>query len=517
MPLPDNNSPWPPRELTAQLRDMRIDDAWYSGQKTRLREVYALQGYDTPDGGLRDDRGRGWRIWERPRPVGRRDNRLHVPLPADIASTSADLLFSEPPTFTVEDTTTQDRLNAILDEGGFANTLLESAEVSAALGGVCLRATWNAELADRPLLTAAHADGVIPTWQMGVLTSVLLWREVQRSGNTVLRHLECHEPGRVLHGLFEGTVDNLGQRVPLTEDPATEPIAASLDPGGPGDTITTGVKGLTCVYIPNMLPNRKWRGSMLGRSDWQDDGIRDLFMSLDETYTSWMRDIRLAKARMIAPQGYLVSEGPGKGASFDDDKELYTPINASPTSGEGLTLNQFAIRVQDHEQTWEALTRQAVQAAGYSAQSFGLGGDAAATATEVVARERRSMITRDRKGRYWAPELARLLEAVLQLDAHLRFSTVTPERPTVEFGDSVSEDPKSVAETLELLGRAQAVSTETKVRILHPDWEDPAVKEETDRILKETGALVNDPAMTGAEGPGPGFPAPAAGGGDPEE
>ncbi|MFM9777085.1 phage portal protein [Streptomyces scabiei] len=516
MPLPENNSPWPPRELAPQLLDMRVDDAWYSGDKNRLRQVYALQEYGSSNGQLRDERGRPWRFWERPRPTGMRDGRLHVPLAADIASTSADLLFSEPPTFTVDSKDTQERLDEILDEGGAANTLLEAAELSAALGGVCLRATWNTDLAPRPLLTAAHADGAIPTWSMGVMTSLLIWREVERHGNEVRRHLELHESGKVSHGLYEGTLDNLGMRVPLTEHEATSDLVTSL--GVEGDSIATGIKPLTAVYVPNMRPNRKYRGSMLGRSDWQDDGIRDLFMSLDETYTSWMRDIRLAKSRLIVPNGMLTSEGPGKGASFDDDREVWTGINASPTSGEGITENQFNIRVAEHEQTWTALIRQAVQSAGYSAQTFGLGDATAVTATEVVARERRSMITRDRKGRYWAPELSQIGEVLLLLDRRLGLSTVEAQRPRIEFGDSVSEDPKTTAETIELLFRAQAASAETRVRIAHPDWEDQEVKEEADRILTETGALVSDPTLTGAEGlPGQPPPPGAPPGSGPDE
>lgn len=47
--------------------------------------------------------------------------------------------------------------------------------------------------------------------------------------------------------------------------------------------------------------------------------------------------------------------------------------------------------------------------AGYSAQTFGLGDAAAVTATEVTARERRSMITRGMKARYWAPAVAGML------------------------------------------------------------------------------------------------------------
>ncbi|MDI9885324.1 phage capsid protein [Streptomyces sp. HNM0645] len=504
MPLPENNTAWPPPQYAAELQDMRIDDAWYSGDRTKLRTVYALQGYDhaAASNGIRDDRGRPWRFWERPRPVGARDGRLHVPLAEDIAATSAALLFSEPPTFTFDSTETQDRWQQITDESGLNNILREAAEVSAALGGVCLRTTWNKDLAKRPLPTAVHADGVLPEYAFGVLTGITLWREVQRNGGTVLRHLERHEPGVVLHGLYEGTLDNLGRKIPLTEDAATEAIAAELDPNGPGDTITTGVKGLACVYIPNIRPNRKYRASALGRSDWQSDGIRDHFMSLDEVYTSWMRDIRLAKSRIIVPDGMLQSEGPGKGVSFDEDREVWTGVNASPTSGVGITENQFTIRVEEHERSWNALTRQAVQAAGYSAQSFGLGDSTAVTATEVVARERKSMILRDQKAGYWLPELGTFAEALLQMDTAFRFSSVAVERPRIQFGDSVSEDPKSVAETIELYARAQAISTETKVRMRNPDLDDTAVREETERILRETGQLVNDPTNTGAEGPG---------------
>jgi A118 family predicted phage portal protein len=506
MPLPENNVPWPPKQYAEQLADMRIEDAWYSGDRKKLARAYGATE------NRRDENGRAWRFWERPRPLGKKDGRLHVPLAEDIAATSAALLYSEPPTITFDNKDTQKRWEEIAEEGGLHNVLREGAEVTSALGGSVLRATWNLDLAKRPLTTVAHADGVLPTFSYGILTSVTIWREVQNDGAIVLRHLERHEPGRILHALYQGTPGNLGSRIPLSEVKELEPIAESLDADGPGDSITTGIDTLTAVYVPNVRPNRKYRGSMLGRSDWQSDGVRDLFMSLDETYTSLMRDIRLAKSRIIAPNGMIANLGPGEGAFFDDDREVWYGINASPTSGEGLTLNQFEIRVEQHEKAWVMLTQQAVQAAGYSAQSFGLGDSTAVTATEVVARERKSMITRDQKGGYQKPPLADHIYAVLQLDRALGLSNVVPERPRIEFGDSVSEDPKAVAETVALYAQAQAISTETKVRMRSPELDDTAVREETERILRETGQLVNDPSETGAEGvPNAGVPSDGRG------
>ncbi|MGW3745815.1 phage capsid protein [Streptomyces sp. NPDC005146] len=86
---------------------------------------------------------------------------------------------------------------------------------------------------------------------------------------------------------------------------------------------------------------------------------------------------------------------------------------------------------------------------------------------------------------------------MLQLDVSLFGRRgITPERPSVEFGDGVAESEQATATTLDLLNRAGAVSTGTKVKILHPDWDDTAIKAETAAILAETGAAAPDPVGT---------------------
>ncbi|MCX4672396.1 phage capsid protein [Streptomyces sp. NBC_01381] len=82
---------------------------------------------------------------------------------------------------------------------------------------------------------------------------------------------------------------------------------------------------------------------------------------------------------------------------------------------------------------------------------------------------------------------------MLQLDAVHFGRRIKPERPRVEFGDGVAESEQSTATTLDLLARAGAVSTSTKVKILHPDWDDTAVQAEVSAILTETGAGAPDP------------------------
>jgi A118 family predicted phage portal protein len=487
MALPENGAAWPPPEWAAYYDRIAVDDAWYSGDRQRLARIYG-----------RETKTPRRRLWSRRSTAHRpgRDTRLHVPLAGDIAQTSADMLFADMPQVVVEDARTQARLDQILDAGHVQQMLLSAAEQCAALSGVYLRATWDRDLFDRPLLTAVQPDNAIPEFRFGMLAAVNFWRELTGSTTQVVwRHVERHEPGRIVHALYQGSGDNIGRRVPLTEHPDTVALAGSIE--SDGESTTTGIRQLTACYVPNMTPNRLHRGSPIGRSDYAAP-IYDQLDGLDEVWTSWMRDIRLARARLIVPDGYLRSNGPGKGASFDEDAEVYAQLNMPPTENGGITLSQFDIRVEEHQRTAEALTRQAAQSAGYAARSFGLDQDGgqARTATEVDSDDDKSMITRRKKAGHWKQGLADILLALLDLDAvHFR-TGVTPERPRVEFSDGVAESPMDVAQTLDLLNRAQAVSTATRVKILHPDWDDKEVAAEAAAILRETGTAAPDPGDT---------------------
>jgi hypothetical protein len=500
MPLPAGDTAWPPPYLGPALNAMHTWDTWWSGDPDRLEQLYGGSNGGSPDpkrlqyaGGVVGRLARWW--WGTPTAPGERRTKMHVPIAGDLCGGSADLLFSEPPKLTVDDTTTQARLDELVDDG-MLTTLQTAAEVGAALGGVYLRPVYDKDLSDRPWIVAEHADRAIPEWTWGRLSAVTFWKVVREEDGQVWRWLQRHEPGLIFHGLYQGTAEKLGRPVPLEDDPATAGFAPLVGEDG---SIPTGYDKLDVVYIPNQS-SRRWRSvdrlQHLGRSDL--DGVEPLMDALDETYSSWMRDIRLGKGRIIVPETYLQSNGPGRGASWNPDQEAFSGVNVL-RSGDGmaLTVAQFAIRVQEHRETAEDLVNQILRSAGYSGQTFGLGDGVAVTATEVTARERRSMTTRGRKILRWRPALAQLVEALLAVDQHVFGGPVTPQRPTVEFEDSVQEDPLSLANTADVLRRAQAASTDTLVRMAHPEWDEDQVAAEVQRIQVEAGTAVPDPFQTG--------------------
>ncbi|MFI6909891.1 hypothetical protein ACIBKY_52125 [Nonomuraea sp. NPDC050394] len=478
MPLPSGGV-WPPRHLQPIYSHYSLLDTWYRGVPEELAAMYGGQQPANRPSQLRGGLV-GWAarmFWGQPTPQGEKLTKLHIPVASDIATMSADLMFSEPPSITCENEQTQAHLDDMLPQ--LQATLLEGAEVGAALGGYYLRAVWDPDVAPAPWLSAVHADAAVPEWRFGRLHACTFWRILESDDTTCWWHLEHHQPGSIQHALFKGAPGQLGDQMPLTAHPETE----KLKP-----VVTTGIDRCTAIYIPNMRPNRTWRnypaGANLGRSDF-DGPVLGLMDALDETWTSWMRDIRLAKARLIVPSSYLENAGRGKGSYFDLDRELYEAVNPLVNS-ERLEISpqQFAIRFEEHRETQAEQLAAILRATGYSSQSFGLGDDGVAiTATEVSAKERRSLTTRAKKGLYTLPALGDGLEMLLQLTAE-QFPGlgVVPERPTIVLADSVSPDMLQLAQVAELWRRAEAASDETLVQMLHPDWDDKQVKDEVKLI-----------------------------------
>jgi len=536
MPLPEGGPhvQWPPLEHTHLYRRYEEHSAWYGGDPNQLSDFY-VYGYgrshrlgDAPGSGAGIG-GPGaqvmpthvslWRLnfdrfWARAVTAPWRRLMVHVPLPADIATTSADLLFSDPiqvlitgahePTSAPGAIAIQDRIDELVYSESIRATLVEAAETAAALGGVYLRVTWDRDVEpEHPLLTKVDADSAVPEFKWGRLSAVTFWRVVNVSSDTkgVWRHLERHEPGYILHGLYEGTAAELGFPRPLS---LMGPDWTITDQEPDASVIETGVQWLTAVYIPNMRPNRVWRGSSMGRSDY--DGVEALFDALDECWTSWMRDLRLGRARIMVPQEYLDAQAKGRGAVMDLDQEVFETLPMAVSRDEnGITPSQFQIRAAEHLATASALLDRIVAAAGYSASTFGLEEvQRGVTATEIISREKRSIITRDKKISYWRRPLAEILRTFLAVDAAQDFANHGTTLPDLRWPSAVQEDPGKMSATVVTLRQAMAASTETLVKMVHEDWTQEEVDAEVNRIMDDQMRLNVKPGgpIQGGDGQG---------------
>jgi A118 family predicted phage portal protein len=475
----DPKQPWPPSAWQSVYNDYSLRAAWYGGDMNALANIYRRylsNPYNRREDRFAQDSAQARRTF------------LHVPIASDIASVSANLLFGESPKVSVDDAAAQERLETIIVDSQLMNTLVEAADSASGMGGVCLKVNWDRELANYPILSIAQVDCSLPEWQHGILTACTFWRVIPTGDDReVWRLLERHEPGVIYNGLYCGTPDRLGAGRPLEALPET----ADLEP-----QVLTGIDGLLCRYIPNLRPNRKRRGNNLGRSD--TDGLESLMDTLDEVYTSWLRDVRLGRGRIIVPEGMLQTDTNGT-LYFDSDQEAFTTLNMVPSADQSsaITISQFEIRAAQHQQTALDLLMRIVTSAGYSPQTFGLNIDGQAeSGTALKIRENRTYVTSAAKAAYWKAPLEDLLELLLLVDrTHLGGSVVG--RPSIEIQDGVRPTDLELATSVEMMYRAAAASTEERVRKLHPDWTDDLIQTEVQRIQDEQGLSVPDVMQAG--------------------
>lgn len=494
MPLPeDAQTPWPPLSEAAAYNKMAEWSAWYGGDPERLRDFYA----SAPSGTVRA----WWRVWSR---IGQQPQaqkaQLHVPIAGDLAAVSGALLFGEEPVIRLKDAhvkgatpaakDAEARLQKVLVRGGAYNRFVEAAETAAAIGGVYLYPAWDTEVADHPFVAIAQADQAVPVFVHGMLRSVVLWREVRVDGTIYIRHLELHEPGGTIsHAVYRGTATMLGARM------SDESLAGLT---GLPPVIELPFKELDVEYVPNMRPNRLWRTSSLGLSDYS--GSEGMFDALDEVYISWMRDIRLAKARIIVPREFIDEAG-----DMDIDHEVYQPMDMEPGAAEAgarsMLAQQFDIRWEEHRETAIELVERIVSNSGYSPQTFGIRIEGRAeSGTALRIRESKTILTLGRKANWWRPALERLAEHLLLVDQALFKGPGPVGEVEATMNDGIPTDMVELAQTAAQLSAAQAASIETRVRLINPHWTREEVEAEVERIREENnlGGGQEQPAPDGA-------------------
>ena len=99
---------WPPKELIPIRQRLAEWDAWLTGDRARLEQAGQAHGGSSyhSDGATEKRFGAGpigrlvRRFWGRTDAKTEPKVKVHVPLAADIARASSDLLFAEPPSIT---------------------------------------------------------------------------------------------------------------------------------------------------------------------------------------------------------------------------------------------------------------------------------------------------------------------------------------------------------------------------------------------------------------------------------
>ena len=514
MPIPANDSTWPPAPWDKAQKAWREHEVLWIGDSAQIADFYG-GGRVIPKTESTIPAVASSRFWAQPVPDGEIRTREHVGWAGDLTSLSADLLFAEPPRIAFDDESSagdeaQKRLDLIAN-GDEAHAMMhEGAELTALHGASALTVRWDTEVAEHAWVAPTGADMVIPEFRNGRLIALTLFTE-HVDGGTVWRHLERHEKGRILHLLFKGTKQQIGKQRNLRDYPATEylaGIATEFDPkAGPNGAnfFRTNTKKLTAAWWLN-APAKAWRrdGDLAeaGRSD-LTPAVRILGDTLDEIYSSWIKDIRLSAARLLIPTSYLETDDDG-GFAFDRGQELLRKVQA-PNMANGTKLGdtiekvQFDIRAEAHERSSLAWWKRMLGTAGYGeldAETEGV----QKTATEASFGQDSKQRTRDKKALYARPTLSQIYGACMAIDGQLFRGKGGGELddPDVRFPEQSQMDPLKEAQVISTLKAAGVMSVEIGVKAAHRDWEQKQVDEEVARIRK-AGAV--DPTKLGATNP----------------
>lgn len=431
MPLPLSNQPWPP------------DDPWRR-LTTRFAQRWANETTE----------------------IDQREHRVRVPMVADVAAAAASLLFGRPPRILGE-------VETLAVDTDLPQVLAEAAETASALGGVWIRVGWDSAMSDRPMLSVVSPLHSTATFRWGHVVEAQLAEVVDDvSGGVRWYHLEHHEPGRVTHALYRGTTTSVGSRVPL----AHHALTADLD-----EVVTIPGGRMSITYVPNVWPARQ--GWHWGRADL--DGCWALLDALDETFSSWSRDVRLGQGRLLVPFEFLEGKGRGQGRAWSTTQEVFTKLNMQ-SGTKAVEMSQFAIRANDHRMTAAALIERVIITAGYSPETFGLReGGPIPSAAALRVREERSYRTRDRKWRYWREPVLDVLGTLAAVSTEVFGRPVSTEGMGIAFRGTDESGPVERSQVALQLSQSGAASLRTLVSLVSPDATATEVDTEVARILAE--------------------------------
>lgn len=390
-----------------------------------------------------------------------------VPVARDMSRLSSQLLFSEEPRFAGEKN--EEERTELIRKNMLVSHLLEAGEKVSHEGYGCLRVFRDDATIDTPIIEYVSGDQFVPDLRHGrflVGGTAVIERAIGGVSNTVYRLLETHEAGRVRRQLYLGTTLTLGREVPMNALREFEGLAEEEET----------LDGHSTLIL--------WQNVPGGHSDL--DALDALLDAVNESASYGREKVR--KSVPITFADPSLADGTGRvdlsGVLFN---RRGVPVNvATPLGDEAKNLTetvQPGLEADAHIAMAEHFVNLTLEMAGYSRATWGRDqGGSADSGKALKLRQVRTLMTRAGKDRMAVAAIARAIAIALAWEHGGDPDELEPE---IKLGDGLPDDPLETAEELARLAGAEAISTEEKVRKLHPNMQKKDIMEEVRRIEKE--------------------------------
>lgn len=461
-----NANEWPPRAVRDLWEEIDVLAALRDSDDVSLRAQAAALGMS-----------------------GTHATYVTLPIPRLISRVKANLLFGQAPRIDPPSPQDRDALDYLLEENDLAAELHRAAVIASSEGEVWGKVTVAPGVIDAPIIEFVSRRQVLPRFAGRFPVGGTFVREIRdqsRRSRTVWRILEDHTAGMILTTLYAGDETHLGTREPLRSRPETADLLSGADQvSETAAVVQTGVDRPLLVFIPNTLDADPTRGI----SDYL--GVVAAFFALNETATTGQSNVRLtARKRLFVRGTYLNSRG-----NFPADNDVFRSdqlIDEASASGVPIAEAQYTFQAAELVAWQEHLVDLTLTLAGVAPQSVGRGDAGRATSgTALKLKMTHTLMEAAGSGRYFDRGVRRLLSMAAQLDAS-EFGRPWRDAMTLcafHRGDGLPDDPNETATELQALDAASAISTEEKVRKLHPDWTDEQVTAEVEKITGETAPI----------------------------
>lgn len=403
---------------------------------------------------------------------------LVSPIPRLVSRASANLLFGEPAEYRAAKESDQAALDRIVNDNMLDAEAHRAAMISSSEGEVWGRIIVDQSLLDVPIIEFVSRRQVIPHFQGRFCVAATFVSEWEESSSSVFRLFETYEAGAVRSQLFAGTSSSIGDEVSLDSYSMTE---------GKQPVVLTGIDRPLCAFIPNSIDGDPTRGF----ADYR--GLEERFLGLNEAATIGQENVRLSgKKRALLDAKYLRN---GRMPSGDDIFIRSEAEGSLGDAGKPLQMLEYTFEAEQLSKWLDHLIDTTLLFGGVAPAAVGRSVDGGAiSGTALKLKMAHSLIESAGKGRYTDAGLRRLLRFAAILDARSTFDggfgrrrewSAPDEDSTVIRGDGLPHDDKEAAEWVALASGAEAISTEEKVRWLHPDWSQKQIDDEVGRIEDE--------------------------------